>query len=517
MHSYQESPTRVLVMALLLGILAASLGEPVSSAPTAANTLSIREPGKTKPNVLLILADDLGYGDISAYKRDWIPTPNIDSLGKDGIRCTDAHVSASVCAPSRAGLHTGRYGTRHGSEFNAGAGLNLDEKTLGELLKEAGYVSGAIGKWHLGMEGGRAPLQQGFDEFFGLKSGSLYISSKHPDAVNGKGVSREAAPRTGKRLRPVYRGNRIVEENEYLTEAFTREAMDFIRRHKEKPFFLYLAYNAPHAPLQTTKKYYDRFPAVTNQDTRIYAGMVSALDDGVGRVLETLQAEGVFDNTIVIFLSDNGCPNYIGTGCDGCSNGLLNGWKRYHHEGGHRVPFFIKWSGHLPAGLFYDKTISSLDVYPTLAAISGGSLPGDRRMDGVNLLPFLTGADPGIPHPELCWRAGGNFAVRDGKWKLIVANLTKPEELANIREDEGGGLLDHPPYPGVSPLGQHVMLYNLAEDLGETNNVAARYPEVVAALRQKWEQWNKENVPSNARSSRACPVVIDGQVLELAF
>ncbi len=471
-------------------------------------------PGQAaKPNIVLILADDLGIGDISAYKNHGIPTPHIDSLGQSGVRFTDGHVSAAVCAPSRAGLQTGRAGTRHGSEFNRGEGVNLDEMNLGELLKQAGYVTAAFGKWHLGMKDGRAPLDQGFDEFFGLRSGGLYISAQHPEAVNGYGVDADADLKTGARLRPVYRGNKPVEEKEYLTEAFTREAIDFIERNKEKPFFVYLAYNAPHAPMQTTKKYYDRFPHIKNENNRIHAGMVSALDDGVGAVLAKLKALNLDKNTLVIFLSDNGCPSYLD---GGCSNADYRGFKRYHTEGGHRVPFFMSWPGKIPAGRLYEKPISALDIFPTLAFVSGTQMPQDRSIDGVNLLPYVTGEKTAAPHNELFWRAGGNYAVREGNWKLIVANKTPVEEFLNVPQSEGG-LLNHAPYPGVSPHGQHVMLFDLARDPGEKQNLAARQPDVVARLRRKYNEWDAANVPGNTESASGVPTVIDGEVIELAF
>ena len=479
-------------------------------------TTSFAKAAAQKPNIIFIIADDLGYGEISAYKKDWVPTPNIDSLGKSGMRFTDGHVSAAVCAPSRAGFNTGRSGVRHGSEYNAGDGVNQDEKTVGEMLKQAGYATAAIGKWHMGLKEGRHPLEQGYDEFFGMNSGSLYIAINDPEAVNGFGVSADADLKTGQRLRPIFRGRKPVEEKEYLTEAFTREALDFIDRNKnsKNPFFIYLAYNAPHAPIQTTQKYYDRFPNIKDKNSRIHAAMVSALDDGVGEILKKLKDEGLDKNTMVVFISDNGCPETFN---GSCSNAELNGWKRYHLEGGHRIPFFISWPGHVPVGVVYKNPVSALDLYPTFAAIAGGQLPQDRVIDGVDLMPYMTSANKDMPHPELYWRSGGSFAVREGKWKLVVANKTPVTEFLNIKQSEEGGLLAHPPYAGVSPLGQHVMLYDLENDLEEKHNLASQHPDIVAGLRKKFEEWNKDNVPSNAKSSRAFPTVIDGEVVELAF
>jgi arylsulfatase A-like enzyme len=364
----------------------------------------------------------------------------------------------------------------------------------------------------MGLKNGRDPLNQGFDEFFGLNSGNLYIAINHPEAVNGFGVSGYADLKTGERRRPVLRGTKQVKEDAYLTEAFTREALDFITRQKDKPFFLYLAYNAPHAPLQVTKKYYDRFPSIKDENSRIYAGMVSALDDGVGAVLAKLKELKLEKNTIVVFLSDNGCPGY-----GNCSNAQYAGYKRYHLEGGHRVAFFISWPARLKGGRVYGNPISALDLFPTFAAASGAQLPSDRIIDGVNLLSYLTGKDANVPHPELFWRSGGNYAVRHGKWKLVVVNRTHVEEFLKLKDEEGGTMLDHPPFPGVSPLGQHVMLFDLGNDPGETKNLAAAHPDVVQMLKGKYEAWDRNNVPGNVESASGVPTVIDGQVLELSF
>lgn len=481
------------------------------AAPEAAHAQNAAE---RKPNIVLIVADDLGIGDISAYHPGHIPTPNIDALAKSGIRFTDAHVSAAVCAPSRAGLWTGRAGTRHGSEFNRGRGLSLDERNIGQLLKSSGYATGAIGKWHLGMKDGRDPLSRGFDEFFGLTSGSLHVNLLDPEAVNGYVATSEADLRTGERLRPVIRGNKPVKETQYLPEAFTREAVDFIGRHRDRPFFLYVGFNTPHAPVQTTRKYYERFPNIKNENDRIYAGMVSALDDGVGAILSKLREEGLERDTLVVFLSDNGGPMYLN---DGPSNAPFAGWKRYHHEGGHRVPFVVKWPGQLAGGRTFDALSSALDLFPTFAAAAGATVPDDKPLDGVNLLPYLKGEKTDPPHKELYWRAAANFAVRSGKWKLVVANKAPVEQFLRISSEEAGGLLRDEPYFDISPLGQYVMLYDLDADQGETKNLAANHPDIVRDLRSKYDEWNRSNTAPNDLTGKAVPTVVDGVVLQLVF
>ena len=468
--------------------------------------------GQRRPNVVLILADDLGIGDVSAYNANHIPTPHIDSLGTRGIRFTDAHVSAAVCMPSRAGLITGRQGTRHGSEFNAGPGLSLNEQNIGELLKQSGYATGMIGKWHLGDKGGRDPLSRGFDEYFGAPSGSRYVDPRHPDAVNGFGINLTNDQKSDQTKIFVTRGNEQVVEDEHLTDAFAREAVDFIGRHKQDPFFLYVAFTAPHAPLQTTKKYYDRFPKIADHKARIYAGMVSAMDDAVGSILKKLEADGLDRETLVIFLSDNGGPDYFR---GGPSNAQYSGWKRYHLEGGHRVPFFIRWPAVIEGGKADSRLTSSLDLFPTIAAATGSTVTS--KLDGVNLIQYLNGERSDPPHKDLYWRAGANFAVRNGRWKLVVVNKANLESSRETPRTDGEGLLPGGPYQGVSPFGQYEALYDLDSDIEEKHNLAKAHPEVVARLLKQYDAWNQSNVTPNAKSTRGINTVIDGVTVQLAF
>jgi arylsulfatase A-like enzyme len=423
-----------------------------------------------KTNVVFILGDDLGYCDISMYGCKEIPTPNIDSIGKNGIKFTNAYVTAPVCSPSRAGLMTGRYQQRFGFEFNAGPlqrainnkdmGLPLTEITLAQVMKKAGYATGMVGKWHMGMNDRYLPTQRGFDEYFGFLFGAnLYIDPNKPGVMSRPGAVAGGAPTGTSRSaqNPIYRNTTPVEEEEYLTDAFAREAVSYIDRHQKEPFFLYAPFNAPHEPFQATQKYYDRFPGVKDERRRIYMAMVSALDDAVGAILKKLRETGLEKDTLVVFLSDNGCATYTGA----CTNDPLRFGKLTHLEGGFRVPFAMQWPGHLKPGIVSVQVISSLDLFPTAAALAGGALPKDRRYDGVNLLPYLTGKKKESPHEVLCWRNGANAAIRKGNWKLFKG-------------------------------GDHYWLFDLSRDIGERRDLAATRPEIVEQLKREFAKWEAQ-------------------------
>ena len=414
-----------------------------------------------RPNIVFIAADDLGYAELGVQGCRDIPTPNIDSIAANGVRFTDGYVSCPVCSPTRAGWITGRYQQRFGHEFNPGPaqqadpnfGLPLSEVTLANQLKAAGYATGIVGKWHLGYRPEFHPQKRGFDEFFGFLGGAHpYLPTPGAD--------------------PILRGTQPVEEREYLTEAFAREALDFIERHRNQPFFLYLSFNAVHAPLQATEKYLARFSQIQDQRRRTFAAMLSAMDGAVGQVLQRLREYKLEDNTLVVFISDNGGP----TNNTSSRNDPLRGYKGQVLEGGIRVPFLMQWKARLPKGLVYREPVISLDIFPTVVAAAGASLPANP-LDGVNLLPYLTGQSKGAPHHALYWRFGAQAAIRKGPWKMVRLADGQPQ------------------------------LYNLAEDIGESRDLASAQPAKLKELLEDWEAWNRQLSPprwqQGARARRA--------------
>ena len=404
-----------------------------------------------RPNIILIVADDLGYADIGCFGCVDIPTPNIDSLAQNGVRFTDGYVTCPVCSPSRAGFMTARYQQRFGHEFNPGPpaqmspafGLPPGEITVADALKAAGYVTGLVGKWHLGLKPEFHPLKRGFDEFFGFPHGGhSYINLKE-DPLN-----------------PILRGTEPVDEKEYLTDAFTREAAAFIERHRTDPFFLFLSYNAVHTPMQAPDKYLKRFPNITNKNRRTYAAMLGAMDDGIGAVLRKLDETGLGDDTLIFFFSDNGGPLIV----NASSNAPLSGSKGTVLEGGIRVPFIIQWRRRIPRGTVYRNPVISLDVFPTAAAAAGAQLPGDRVIDGVNLVPYLPGEKTSPPHDILFWRFGNADAVRRKNWKFIK-------------------------------VGDKSALFDLSADIGEKNNLTKERPDVVGELTAALAKWESGLIP----------------------
>lgn len=430
-----------------------------------------------KPNVLVILADDLGYGELGCqgFTRQ-IPTPNIDSLAQNGVRFTSGYVSGPYCSPTRAGLLTGKYQTRFGHEFNPGpaktakadSGLSLKEATFGDRLHAAGYVTGWIGKSHLGYAPPYHPLKRGFDEFYGFLGGAHSYLDASADKTN-----------------PILRGETPTTDIDgYTTDAFAREAVKFIDQHKEKPWFCYLAFNAVHGPMEATDNYLSRFPNVKDFKRHRYAGMQSAMDEGVGKVLGKLRELGLEEDTLIFFFSDNGGP----TQQTSSSNGPLRGFKAQTWEGGIRVPFIVQWKGHLPAGKTDERPVIQLDILPTALAAAGVTVEPAWEIEGVNLLPYLSGESAGAPHEALYWRFGAQVAIRKGDWKLV----------------KGAGS------PGVKNIERRATatmegaeLYNLAEDVGEATNLAAKYPEKVQELAADWNDWNQKNVEALWVPSRA--------------
>lgn len=411
---------------------------------------------RRRPNVLVILADDLGSADLGyAGCRD-IPTPHLDRLRGEGVRFTNSYVSHPFCSPTRAGLLTGRYQQRFGHENNpqygVGEGLPLSETLLPALLKPAGYVSGLTGKWHLGDAPELHPNARGFDEFFGfLGGGHQYfpLSQAQIDAAKEYFI-------------PLSRNRSPVAQREYMTQEISREAAAFVARHRRDPFFQFVTYNAPHTPMQAPKEYLDKFASIGDERRRQYAAMVSALDDGVGTVLKALRDSGLDNDTLVLFLSDNGGPPQANSS----SNLPLRNGKGSLYEGGIRTPMVARWTGRLKANSTFEAPVTSLDIAATTVALVGAREAEGKPLDGVDLLPFLTGAKTGTPHERLFWRTGGgtHHAVREGNHKLVLHQDAEPE------------------------------LYDLGADPAERNDIAGANLPRVRELRAKLGAWNAELV-----------------------
>ncbi len=399
------------------------------------------------PNLILFYADDLGYGELGCQGNTDIPTPNIDSIATHGIRFTNGYVAANYCGPSRAGVITGRYPTRFGHEFNNVSdvvGLDLKETTIADRLKRLGYASICIGKWHLGRELTHRPTRRGFDEFYGVIGNT---SSFHPHNFVDSRVSDDL--------------RKITDDSFYTTDAYAARAVDWLEMNKSKPWFIYLPFNAPHFPLQAPKKYFDRFPHIIDQKQRLIAAMVSGMDDAVGHILAKVREMGQEENTLVFFISDNGAPMH---GSAWLPNGPLRGSKKTFFEGGMRVPFLAQWKGTLPAGKTYDFPVMNLDVLSTIAAAAGGTIEPAAKLDGVDLVPFLTGKNNARPHQTLYWRRGPHWAVRHGDLKLVGS-------AGGSREPE---------------------LYDLATDIGESRDLARAQPAKVKELQALWNKWSAE-------------------------
>ncbi len=419
----------------------------------------------SRPNVIVILADDLGYADVGFNGSDEIRTPHIDRLASEGARFTNAYVSAPICGPSRAGLLTGRYQDRFGFGRNPTidpseptSGLPLSETPLSEALASVGYRSGVIGKWHLGVRPEYHPQERGFDHFFGFLSGG---HNYFGEELTLNDFSECERAYDWYRLR-LMRGKERVDTKGYLTDLFSEDAVSFIGEQESgTPFFLYLAYNAPHGPLQATEKYLARYAHVENPKRRTYAAMVSALDDGVGAVLAELERRGLSDNTLVVFLSDNGGP-----ASNASRNKPLRGFKSSPFEGGLRVPFALRWPSQIEAGQVYERPIISLDIFATAAAAAGYQASADRPLDGVNLLPFLRGEAQGDPHEALYWKSydKGWVAIRKGDAKLI----------------EG---LDGKEY-----------YFQVSDDISESKNLLENRSAEAGTLSERSAQWNAETI-----------------------
>ncbi len=437
---------------LLLGIVTASaFGAETATKPS-------------RPNIVMIYVDDMGYGDPGCYGGKAVPTPNIDRLAVGGVRFTDGYVTAPVCGPSRMGLLTGAYQQRFGCYWNddlwAKYGLTLPEsqKLMPQALSAAGYATCHVGKWNISADP-RPYVDEAWDVM--IWKGAYYPDENgvYP-GVDGPDFQAEAhgwgPPRAGV---------------EYLTDRLTRHAIDFMDRHTKSPFFLYLAYNAPHTPLQADRKYEAVFKGIQDEPNRLYAGMVALLDENIGRVLDKLRDAGLEHNTLVALVSDNGPAR---------GSGKLRGWrddwpeetllgsadplsghKAQCREGGIRVPFILRWPARLQPGQVYTRPVSTLDLYPTFCAAAGAPLPAGTKLDGVDLLPYLAGDQAGDPHDTLFWKPHAGGAVRHKQWKLLVETWGK------------------------------VRLFDLEDDPGEENDLARKQPELTEQLHQAWLQWSE--------------------------
>ena len=404
----------------------------------------------SKPNIVVLLADDLGYADLGVQGNTDIPTPHIDSIANAGVRFTDGYSNHHVCSPARAGLLSGMYQHRFGFEHNSGPqeyasrefGIPRDIPILPESLKAAGYRTAMIGKWHVGFEPGLRPHERGFDRFYGFLPGAMNYNP---------------APRSDGKI---FRNGEAVKHEGYLTDVFGEEASAFIKgTPRDTPFFVYLSFNAVHLPLEATPRHEEVFGAIAGSNRRTYAGMLKAMDDAVGRVLETLREEGIEEETLVFFYSDNGGPTHRTTS----RNDPLRGVKGQTFEGGIRVPFMVQWKGRLPRGQVRHDMVMGFDVHATALAVAGID-PSTRPkpIDGVNLLPYLLGESDDAPHTELFWRSGSNYAARVGNYKLVRYN---------------------------SDVDQ---LFDLAADIGESKDLATSQPDVLRRVQAAYARWDSE-------------------------
>ena len=420
-----------------------------------------------KPNIIVIMTDDMGYADVGFNGCKDIPTPNIDRIANEGIRFDEGYVSFPVCGPSRAGFLTGRYQDRFGFTTNPSidpnnpiAGLPIEEETMAQVLKKANYNNAIIGKWHMGTNAVFHPLERGFDYFYGFLSGGHHYFPEKLTLNNLSEVKKKWQWYSTK----IIENRAPVEIKEYLTDALSNAAVNFIDKQvkDDQQFMLYLAYNAPHTPLQANEKYLSRFPNIKDKKRKTYAAMVSAVDDGVGRVLDALKEQALDEDTIIVFLSDNG-----GARNNGSDNGPLRGLKGDLFEGGVRVPFAIRWKGVIPEGNSYKNPVSSLDIMATIVAQTNVKINPERPLDGVDLIPFLTGKNNGAPHEYLFWRKWEQnaMAIRHGNYKLV----------ANKKQDQ-----------------ETPELFDLSTDISESKNLKSEKLKISKDLQKEWNNWNKE-------------------------
>jgi arylsulfatase A-like enzyme len=472
-------------------------------------------PNRRPPNIIFILTDDMGFNDVSFYNGGaadgTLQTPNIDSIAREGVVFTNGYAANAICAPSRASVMTGRYSTRFGFEYTpifkigpkimdlmnrriAGPhkiiihhdlvdqmkpigdlGMPPSEITIAEMLKKAGYYTAHIGKWHLGSTNNMRPEDQGFDDSLYM-AGTLYLPEDSPQVVNSK---QDFDPIdkmvwAAGQYAVQFNGSKSFEPNGYTTDYYTDEAIKVIEANKHRPFFLYLAHWGIHNPLQAKKEDYNALSHIKDHRLRVYAAMIRAVDRSVGRVMKALKENGIDENTLVVFTSDNGGAGYLGLPD---INKPYRGWKLTLFEGGTHVPFFARWPKRIPKGLRYDKLVSHIDIFSTAAAVANAPLPTDRKIDGVNLMPYITGALKGEPHNVLFWRQGYYQGVLAKGWKMMVSD--RPDK---------------------------VWLYHLTKDPNEQTNLADQYPKKVAELQALLDAHNAE------QAEPLWPCVIEGPI-----
>lgn len=430
------------------GALACSTGLDQESAPAAR-----------KPNIVVVVSDDMGFDDLGYQGSEDCRSPHLDRIRNEGVSFDNGYVTHPFCSPSRAGLLTGRYQHRFGHENNmlfdlndAETGLPLEERTMADLLSDAGYTTGVVGKWHLGAHPRFHPFERGFDYMYGFVGGGHdYFDHGSPG-------------RTEQHFIPIEHNGEIVAKDEYLTTTLGKEAASFVRQKAEEPFFLYFAFNAPHSPLQAPDEMIEKFAHIEDEGRRTYAAMVWAMDEAIGMVDAALEETGVKDDTLFVFINDNGGP----TG-NKSSNAPLRGTKRTLYEGGVRVPFLMRWPGKIEAGSTYSEPVSALDILPTALAAAGAEGSPEHPLDGVDLMPYLSGEVQGAPHERLYWRCfdGVEAAVREGKWKWVRHGRDSSPEL-----------------------------FDLSADIEERNDVASANPEVAERLQAAWQGWSDGMAPS---------------------
>ena len=504
-------------VALTLLPIAININNPVSENQEIEWATADSGLKEDKPNIILILADDLGFNDVSYYNGGAadgsLLTPHIDSLAKEGVAFLNGYAASPVCSPSRAAIMTGRYSSRYGFEFTpypaqaarimnllrkdgelatigledvqwdevglTVGGLPNEEITIAEMLQDNGYYTAHIGKWHLGgFNDGMRPNDQGFDDSLMLNS-SLYFPKNHPDIVNAKIDSAvEDMVWASSQYAASFNGSEPFEPGGYITDYYTDEAVKVIDNNKDRPFFLYLGHFAPHNPLQSLRKDYEKHSHMENHTLQVYAGMIEALDRSIGKILSALEKNGLTENTLIIFASDNGGAGYIGLDD---INKPYRGWKLTHFEGGMHIPFFAKWPAKIKKDMKYNKRIHHTDIFSTILGAANIEPPKEITIDGVNLIPFLTNEKRGEPHETLYWKNVTYQAIIHDNWKLMRSKYPKEKEY----------------------------LYNLEKDPYEQNNLALSEPEIKILLHEKLNTHIESMPEPSWPQSVFMPVVID--------